>query len=89
MAEKFINKGMVNGNLVVRGMAINIYADRTGNIEAPSSSDIIINKGMINGNVVFQNPSVNIYLDNVKQKAEVIEGEFYDLDEPVTLALTE
>ena len=35
------------------------------------------------------NTAVNIYLGNVRQKSEVIEGEFYDLDEPVTLALTE
>ena len=87
MGTKFLNNGMVNGNLVVRGLTINIYADRPENVSAPDLGDILINKGMINGNVVFQNPSVNVYLDNVKQKATVIDGRMPDLDEAVTLAL--
>lgn len=89
MADKFINKGLVNGSLIVRGLTINIYADSTGRVEAPSSMDIIINKGMINGSVIFQNPSVNFYLDSVKQKSEVIDGEFHDINDAITLALGE
>lgn len=87
MPEKLMNKGMINGDLVVRGLTINIYTDGASRVETPQTGDIIINKGTINGDVVFQNPAVNIYVNNVREKATVIEAEFSDIGEAVFAAL--